>query len=142
MHHRQATDPGQLAKGTMIMSLQWDKSLELGVEEIDAQHRSIFGHFAKISDASLHGDAEDILKELTFFLYDCAPVHTATEDRIMVDYGYPDIEIQRSEHAKITKFAIRLKQRIEQGEASRELVIEETGELKGHLTYFSDFILV
>ena len=34
------------------MSLQWDESLVLGIDEIDNQHKSIFVRFEKLSEAA------------------------------------------------------------------------------------------
>ena len=111
------------------MSLQWDESLVLGFEEIDNQHKSIFEHFEKLSEAAQEGKSKEIIEELAVFLFDYAHMHFATEDKIMVEYGYPKIEVQRHEHGEFTRDTNELKKRIEQEGATREVAIEATGKL-------------
>lgn len=111
------------------MSLKWDKSLELGFSEIDQQHRSIFERFDDLSKASMQGRGDEILKELSSFLHDYAEQHFACEEKIMVEYNYPAIEVQRREHADFTRYVNEFKTRIEQDQTTRELAIEVTGRL-------------
>jgi hemerythrin len=111
------------------MSLQWDESLVLGFDEIDNQHRSIFEHFEKLSEAAEQGKSKEIIEEMAIFLFDYAQLHFATEDKIMAEYGYPKIEVQRHEHGDFTQDSNKLKKRIEQEGATREVAIEVTGKL-------------
>jgi hemerythrin len=111
------------------MALQWDESLVLGFDEIDDQHRSIFAHFEKLSEAIQEGSSKEIIEQLAKFLFEYAHVHFANEDRIMVEYKYPRIETQRKEHGEFTRDANDLQRRLEQEGATRELAIETTGKL-------------
>lgn len=111
------------------MALQWDESLELGFEEIDNQHKGIVEHFGKLSEASQQGKSKEIIEELAVFLFDYAHVHFATEDKIMVEYRYPKIEIQRREHGEFTRDTNELKKKIELEGATREIAIAATGKL-------------
>jgi hemerythrin len=111
------------------MSLQWDESLVLGLEEIDRQHKSIFDHFEKLSEAAQQGKSKEIIEELAVFLFEYAHMHFATEDKIMVEYKYPKIDEQRHEHGEFTRDTNELKKRIEQDGATREVAIEATGKL-------------
>ena len=111
------------------MSLEWDKSLELGFDEIDNQHRLIFEHFYKLSEATQRGDANEILEEMVLFIFDYAQVHFNTEDKIMVEYEYPEIELQRKEHSEFTRDADEFKNQIEHEGATRELAVKITGKL-------------
>jgi len=54
------------------MALQWDETLELGLAEIDDHHRSIFGHFQKLSEAVQRGEPAKDLAQLSSFLCDYA----------------------------------------------------------------------
>ena len=111
------------------MSIQWDDSLILGIEEIDNQHQSIVGHFSKLSEAAQSGAGKELIEEIAFFLIDYAQLHFATEDRYMVEYGYPRIDEQRREHEEFTRDAGEFKRRIEQEGASREVAIAVSGKL-------------
>lgn len=111
------------------MALQWDETLLLGIEEIDNQHKAIIENFEKLSEAAQQGKSMDIVEELAVFLFDYARMHFTTEDKIMVEYRYPKIEIQRHEHGEFTRDANELKRKIEQDGASKEVAIEATGKL-------------
>lgn len=111
------------------MSLQWDESLELGIEEIDNQHRSIFEHFKQLSEAAQEGTSKEVVEDLVAFLNDYTQAHFATEDKLMVEYRYPKIDEQRHEHSEFTKDIRELKRRIEDKGATREISLEITGKL-------------
>jgi hemerythrin len=113
----------------MIMSIQWDESLELGFDEIDNQHRSIIEHFEKLSAAGQQGCSNEVIEEMILFIFDYAQVHFDTEDKIMVEYRYPKIELQRHEHNEFTRDATEFKNQIEQEGATRELAIKVTSKL-------------
>lgn len=111
------------------MSLQWDESLELDFDEIDNQHKSIFEHFEKLSEAAQQGKSKEVIEELAVFLFDYAHLHFIAEDKIMVEYKYPKIEVQRHEHGEFARDANELKRKIEQDGATREVAIVATGKL-------------
>ncbi len=84
------------------MSLEWTDDLVLGIEEIDLQHRVMFDHFNQLSLAC-HGSAsEELLKHLDA-LETLISLHFETEERLMVEWDYPAIEIQRSEHEQFAR---------------------------------------
>jgi hemerythrin len=111
------------------LAIQWDESLELGFKEIDDQHRSIFAQFEKLSAAAQEGSSQELIEQLAKFLFEYAHVHFSTEDKLMQEYKYPKIEMQRHEHGEFTRDANDLTRRIEREGATRELAIETTGKL-------------
>lgn len=111
------------------MALQWDESLELGIEEIDNQHRSIFEHFKQLSEATQEGKSKEIVEGLIDFLCEYTHAHFATEDKLMTEYKYPKIDEQRHEHSEFTRDIRELKHRIEVEGATREISLEISGKL-------------
>jgi len=111
------------------MGIVWDESFVLGIDEIDQQHRSIVEHFTSFSEAVQSGSAKDTLAEMAAFLVEYAQLHFATEERYMLQYEYPRIGEQRSEHESFTRDAHELQKRIEEEGASRELAIALTGKM-------------
>jgi hemerythrin len=111
------------------MSLHWDESLELGFADIDDEHRSIFTHFENLATAAQEGQSTKVIAQLVDFLFEYTHVHFAHEDKIMQEYKYPKIDIQRKEHIEFTQDTNQVKARIEKEGASRELAIEVTGKL-------------
>jgi hemerythrin-like metal-binding protein len=111
------------------MALQWDDSFMPGFEEMDNQYRSIFEQFEKLSEAVQHGKANEIIEELANFLFEYTHAHFPGEEKNMVGYEYPNIEVQRYWHEEFTRDVNQLKKRIEQEGATREVAIVVTGKL-------------
>lgn len=111
------------------MALVWDETFILGIDEIDQQHKTIIEQFSRLSDAVQSGDSSEALAEMTRFLVEYATMHFATEEKYMQQYGYPDIEIQRNEHAEFTCDADMFMNKIDAEGASRKLGIEISGKM-------------
>jgi len=84
------------------MSLEWTDDLILGIEEIDRQHRAMFEHFNQLSLACHGTGAGPLLMHLES-LETLIALHFETEERLMVEWDYPAIDIQRSEHEQFAR---------------------------------------
>ena len=111
------------------MSLQWDESLLVGIEEIDDPHRVIFEQFFKLTEAVQQGKSNEIIEKLANYLLEYAHLHFSAEEKIMVEYKYPNIDEQRHEHEEFKRNANKLKKRLLQEGAKREIAIEAIGKL-------------
>lgn len=99
------------------MLVQWEKRLEIGVAEIDGQHRELFARVAGFDTALARGEKADI--QSTFaFLREYALVHFETEERIMRGMGYPRLAIQQDLHAKFVERLQELSREFEKQGAS------------------------
>jgi hemerythrin len=85
-----------------IMSLEWTDDLILGIEEIDRQHRAMFERFKQISLACHGTETGQVLSHLTA-LENLIQQHFETEERLMNEFGYPAIAVQRSEHEQFAQ---------------------------------------
>ncbi|MBL7077268.1 MAG: hemerythrin family protein [Kiritimatiellae bacterium] len=84
-----------------MQTLEWDNSLSVGVEEIDAQHRTWIDRFNKVVEAvSDRRGATEISKTLGF-LVDYTEEHFGTEEARMAETGYPDMPAHRDRHDDI-----------------------------------------
>jgi hemerythrin len=81
------------------MALAWDNNLELGVPEIDDQHREIFNYFEKLSTACQAGQGESVLDDVFRFLDDYVAHHFSSEEALMQQHGYPGLTEQQEQHA-------------------------------------------
>jgi hemerythrin len=91
------------------MRIQWMEDLALGVEEIDAQHRALYAHVDQLLEAMAAGRSADLASILEF-LGTYALVHFRTEERLMREGGYPDLERHTALHRT---FASELGERVE-----------------------------
>lgn len=73
---------------------QWSSLIEVGIPDIDAQHRQLFELAATFAG---QGDGIRIMKSLAI-LCDYAKVHLHDEELLLTTIGYPDIEAHREAH--------------------------------------------
>ena len=78
--------------------LVWKPSLELGVAEIDAQHKALFEVAGRFSAAVEARESGAVLEELFAFLAEYALDHFAAEERLMREVGYPELAQHIQEH--------------------------------------------
>jgi hemerythrin len=76
----------------------WDASYDIQVAEIDRQHRrlvDLMNHLIAVQDQKTSDDdIADILGAMTNYL----GYHFETEEQMMIDHGYPELESHREEH--------------------------------------------
>jgi hemerythrin len=81
------------------MTIQWEENLKFGVPVIDEQHKEIFAHFDKLSEALAGGrGSEEVIKVLNY-LNDYATIHFSDEESLMMLFKYDGLEEQREQHA-------------------------------------------
>ena len=111
------------------MSMEWNESFVLGIEEIDQQHKMIVEHFRLLSDAVRDAREQEVLTDMVKFLIEYAQFHFATEERYMKQYAYPDMAEQLGEHEQFSRDAIDLQSKLSDGANSHMLAVELTGKL-------------
>ncbi len=79
--------------------LIWNENRHcVGIAAIDDQHREIIGRVNLIADAVDQGAQHDEVKEMMEDLILFACEHFALEERLMTEYGFPDLEEHIAEH--------------------------------------------
>ncbi len=79
-------------------TLQWDKRLETGIDEVDNQHKEIFKRIADFGLAILKGKEKSELIKLIGFLNSYAIEHFDAEEKIMRGLHHPEIRKHLEEH--------------------------------------------
>jgi hemerythrin len=79
------------------MALEWNSTLAVGVDEIDAQHREIFARASRLVAAVERGDAGEV-GSLLDFLQEYVAAHFALEERVMTAARYPELANHHAEH--------------------------------------------
>jgi hemerythrin len=82
----------------------WSSAVEVGIPEIDAQHRELFELAASFRG---NGDEIRVMKSLVM-LCDYAKVHLGEEEDMLVKIGYPEIEAHRSAHGEFRRMLRQL----------------------------------
>jgi len=78
--------------------LIWNECHRVGIAAIDNQHREIIERVNLIADAVEQSDRHDAILEMTDELILFACEHFALEERLMTEYGFPDLEDHVAEH--------------------------------------------
>lgn len=111
------------------MSMEWNESFVLGIEEIDEQHKMIVEHFKMLSDAVRDAREQEVLADMAKFMVEYAQFHFKTEERYMKQFAYPDMAEQISEHEQFSRDAIDLQSKISGGGNTHVLAVELTGKM-------------
>ncbi len=79
------------------MASHWNERLAIGVPEIDAQHQELFERVERFEESLRRREAPDVTSTFEF-LRSYAAVHFASEERLMRETRYPDLEAHVAEH--------------------------------------------
>jgi hemerythrin-like metal-binding protein len=85
--------------------LKWEDTYNIGVKEIDIQHRGLFDIISRLKTSrNYETEGKYFLATLTQFI-DYTKIHFATEERYMREAEYPKIVEHQQEH---TEFMIEV----------------------------------
>lgn len=115
-----------------MQELEWSEDLNLGIEEIDADHRQLVGVLNELFVACLEEQGPDVLAEILARLVDHTRGHFAREEAVMERHGYPGLGAHRGEHALLIAQVLEI-QRIFEKSADRALNNEMLTFLKDWL---------
>ncbi|MDR0761231.1 MAG: hemerythrin family protein [Treponema sp.] len=85
------------------MEYVWDKSLETGNSQIDAQHQQLFVALNRLVHTYQEGKGKDELKKSLDFLTDYTIKHFFDEEQLQQHYKYPDFENHKKYHDDFKK---------------------------------------
>lgn len=80
--------------------LQWKDSYEVGVEEIDYDHKQLVGLINQVVTSSHKNLKENIVPKTLDELIDYTKYHLSREEALMEEYGYPEMEWHAEQHVK------------------------------------------
>jgi len=85
-----------------MASIIWDNRLETGLEEMDAQHRTLVDTFNRLTAVVAGGGRNrKEMEGLLLFLSDFTRVHFELEQELMAQCGYPDEAHHRTLHSDL-----------------------------------------
>jgi hemerythrin len=112
------------------MAYQWDSSLETGHQKIDNQHKQLIGALNSLIDASKNGRGEAEIFKTLDFLTGYTIMHFSDEERLQIQYDYPDYLIHKRIHDEFKKTVGDLTARL-RNEGPREARVGEVTEAVG-----------
>ncbi|HFC98467.1 MAG TPA: bacteriohemerythrin [Thermosulfurimonas dismutans] len=92
--------------------------LETGIQEIDQQHRKLVNLVNRLYRAVKAGEGQQVLGEILQELVAYTDYHFKTEEYYFDRYQYPEGEIHKEIHRKLTAKVLDFKEKFEKGEAT------------------------
>jgi hemerythrin len=88
--------------------LKWKDEYSVGIEKIDRQHRHLFEIINKLIDRSAVSSDSKLVAETLTEMLNYAKEHFTTEEELMQEYGYPEIEPHKEQHIYFFKTTAEL----------------------------------
>jgi len=91
--------------------ISWKESLNVGIKDIDGQHRRLVALINKLFEAMSQGKSKEIMHSVFSELSNYVITHFATEEKLMKKYKYSDYDQHKQEHKffidKLNEFKIK-----------------------------------
>ncbi len=97
---------------------EWSEKYSVGIREIDEQHKKLIGMIAQLHEAMRQGKGKQVLGDVLGNLIQYTRSHFAAEERIMKANGYPDYELHKAKHEKMTNNVANIYKDYQDGKAS------------------------
>lgn len=111
--------------------IDWNENYQLGIPEIDEQHKRWVAMINEFYDRVSNSDPQENLRKLLSGAIDYARFHFGTEEAFMQRIGYAGLAAHREQHAAVAK---RLSEFQEKADSGRVILsISVTGEMKAWL---------
>jgi len=105
-------------KETQEEFMSWGPQFEIGIREIDQQHRKLVSMVNALYGAIKEGKDKEFLGELLNELASYTDYHFKTEEYYFDKFGYPEGEIHKEIHRKLVQKVLDFKEKFDRGEAT------------------------
>jgi hemerythrin-like metal-binding protein len=111
--------------------ITWNDTIALDIKSIDAQHQRWIGLINDLHDAMRQGKGKGTIEQTLAKVMDYTHTHFATEEKLMLQTGYPDYIVHKVLH---DEFAAKVQEwQPRQQAADVTLTLEVMGTLKDWL---------
>lgn len=95
-----------------MKDIVWSDILSVEVDEIDEDHRKLVNIFNILNHAVTEGESPEYLAAVLEELISCTVWHFSHEERLMLKYGYEEMEAHKAEHQALINSARNLQQEL------------------------------
>lgn len=101
----------------------WSEKYSVNILEIDDQHKKLIGMVGQLHNAMREGKGKQVLDEVLRNLIQYTRTHFAAEERIMKANGYPEYELHKAKHDKMTDNVANIYRQYQDGKATITLEV-------------------
>ncbi|MDP3479551.1 MAG: bacteriohemerythrin [Desulfoprunum sp.] len=98
--------------------MRWDSSLQLGITQIDDQHKQLVGMINDLHRAMKQRQTLAVLAGILERLVSYTVMHFAVEEKLFQKHGYPEYDQHKKIHEKLVAQVKEFKTKVEQGDAT------------------------
>ena len=99
-----------------MKDIVWSHILSVEVDEIDEDHRKLVNIFNILNHSVMERVSPEYLAAVLEELINCTVWHFSHEERLMLKYGYKEIDEHKAAHQELIKGARELQQEILQAD--------------------------
>lgn len=103
--------------------IKWSEKYNLGITEVDNQHKGLVIIINELFTLMSEGKAKDNLESIFEHLTDYTKKHFFTEEAMMIKFAYPDYNNHKQEHTKFIEKLTSLKNDFSKGKVTVSLEI-------------------
>lgn len=111
--------------------MNWQTDYQVGVAEIDNQHRHLVEMVNSLHEAMKSGSGKSLVPRILNELTEYTVSHFSTEERYMQEARYPEYALHKRQHEELTRQVLQVKAQVESGAPVN--TIEVMNFLKGWL---------
>lgn len=111
--------------------MNWQTDYQVGVAEIDSQHRRLVEMVNSLHEAMKSGSGKSLVPRILNELTEYTVSHFSTEERYMQEARYPEYALHKRQHEELTRQVLQVKAQVESGAPVN--TIEVMNFLKGWL---------
>ena len=97
----------------MSQIIEWSDVLNLGIEEIDNQHKDLLGLVNEMHLAIRDSRGREAVAKVLARLADYIKIHFAVEESLMRILGYPGYEGHKAQHEELIRSVLDLQRRVD-----------------------------
>lgn len=116
--------PAQKTVLEYSMAITWREDLAIGVEEIDSQHKTLFGKVDALFEACNSGKGKMEIGNTLEYLGDYVVEHFTAEEKLMKKGNYPGFLTHKGIHDKFVKEFKAIREAFDKEGANASLIIQ------------------
>jgi len=101
--------------------ITWNSHYSVDLPEIDAQHKKLIVLANQLYDAMRAGKGLEVLDPVLTELVDYTAYHFESEERLLLQHGYPEHEEHKEQHDSLAEKARQFRDDFAQGQGSRAM---------------------